>query len=233
MTAATRPDTDDDAVTDQDDSTARPSRALLVPAGLALTAAALLAGLLLGRGMADGPERVTDPVSLGFVRDMGVHHAQAVRMAEIAHRRSADPDLNPLAFDILSTQQGQIGIMSGWLDLWEQSQSASTAPMAWMDHDGPMPGLASAAELERLDALPVAEMEELWLRLMIRHHRGAVPMADAAAEQADSPEVAAFAAQMSAGQQSEVDLMQRLLAERGAPPEPDGAPTPEPSHDGH
>ena len=98
---------------------------------------------------------------------MSVQHAQAVRMAEIAHRRSADSDLNRLAFDILSTQQGQIGIMSGWLDLWEQSQSGSAEPMAWMDHDGPMPGLASADELERLDALPVAEMEELWLRLMI------------------------------------------------------------------
>lgn len=51
---------------------------------------------------------------------------------------------------------------------------------------------------------------------------------------------------MSAGQQSEVDLMQRLLAERGLPLEPDNAdaghgaghgdaPTPaaEPSHDSH
>ncbi len=70
---------------------------------------------------AHGPERVTDAVSLGFVRDMSAHHAQAVRMSEIAHRRSDDPDLSYLAFDILSTQQGQIGIMTGWPDLWQQS----------------------------------------------------------------------------------------------------------------
>ena len=66
-------------------------------------------------------------------------------------------------------------------------------------------------------------MEEQWLRLMIRHHRGAVPMADAAAERAASPETAAFAAKMSAGQQSEIDLMQRLLADRGLAAEGEGS----------
>jgi uncharacterized protein (DUF305 family) len=246
MTDTTQRATDDPAAAaGNDGGEGRRFRALLVPAGLALAVVALLGGLLQGRGMAaEGPERVTDSVSLGFLRDMSTHHAQAVRMSEIAHRRSADPELNYLAFDILSTQQGQIGIMTGWLDLWEQSQSASGAPMAWMGHDEPMPGMASNAEIEQLNTLPVAEMEEQWLRLMIRHHRGAVPMADAAAEQADSLETAALAAKMSAGQQSEIDLMQRLLAERGSAPEPDSAaagdgtgvedpPAAEPSHDGH
>ena len=196
--------------------------AWLVPAGLALAIAGLLGGLLLGKGMAaGGAERVTDPVSLGFVRDMGVHHAQAVRMSEIAHRRSADPKVNYLAFDILSTQQGQIGIMSGWLELWRQSRSGSEPQMAWMGHTGAMPGMATDDEIAALDTLPVPQMEEQFLRLMIRHHRGAVPMADAAAARATSPEVATFAGKMSAGQQSEVDLMQSMLAERGFAPEPD------------
>ena len=174
---------------------------------------------------AGGPQRATDAVSLGFVRDMSVHHAQAVRMSEIAHRRSSDPELNYLAFDILSTQQGQIGIMTGWLDLWEQGQSGDDAPMAWMGHEGPMPGMASDEELARLDRLPVAQMEELWLRLMIRHHRGAVPMADDAAARADDDETAALAASMSAGQSSEIELMERMLAERGLAPEPPACQT--------
>lgn len=226
--------------------------AWLVPAGLALAIIGLLGGLLLGKGMAaEGAERVTDPVSLGFVRDMGTHHAQAVQMSEIAHRRSTDPKLNYLAFDILSTQQGQIGIMSGWLELWRQNHSGSDEPMAWMGHAGPMPGMATDDEIAALNTLPLAEMEEQWLRLMIRHHRGAVPMADAAASRAASPEVAAFAGKMSAGQQSEVDLMQNMLRERGHAPEPETtapahraghqapaastAPSTEPSagHDGH
>jgi uncharacterized protein (DUF305 family) len=239
------------AVPDNHHGSATPARrglpAWLVPAGLALTVLGLIGGLLLGRGMAaaDGAERVTDPASLGFVRDMSVHHAQAVRISEIAHRRSTDPKLNYLAFDILSTQQGQIGIMNGWMELWRQTPGGSDEPMAWMDHAGPMPGMATDDEIAELNTLPLPEMEEQFLRLMIRHHRGAVPMADAAADQATSPEVAAIARQMSAGQQSEVDLMQSMLADRGLAPEPDStapthgaghgaspAATPSP-HDGH
>ena len=219
-------------------------RAWLVPAGLALTLCGLLGGLALGRGLAaDGLEPVTDTVSLGFARDMGIHHAQAVQMSEIVHRRTPDPALNYLAFDILSTQQGQIGIMSGWLELWGQSQRGSDPQMAWMGHAGPMPGMATQAEVQELGTMPVAAMEEHFLRLMIRHHRAAVPMADAAAQGADSPEIANFAGKMSIGQQSEIDLMQDLLRQRGleaegaapsATVQPGKAPAPSgaPSH-GH
>lgn len=206
----------------------RPPRRLpawLLPAGLALATVGLLGGLLLGRGMTDdGAERVTDEVSLGFVRDMSTHHAQAVRMSEIAHRRSTDPDVGYLAFDILSTQQGQIGIMSGWLDLWQQSSSRpSGQQMAWMGHTGPMPGMATEAEIADLDTSSVGQLEEQWLRLMIRHHRGAVPMADDAAARAESPEVALLAQKMSDAQQSEVDSMQAMLVQRGHDPEPESA----------
>ena len=198
-------------------------RALPLFAALAVVLA-LAAGLVLGRGMgASGAPRVTDPVSVGFLRDMSVHHAQAVRMSEIAHRRSSDPALNYLAFDILSTQQGQIGMMSGWLDLWQQTSSGSAEPMEWMGHAGAMPGMATGEQIAELDTLPVAEMEERWLRLMIRHHRGAVPMAEAAARRADSPEVAGLAADMSAGQQSEIDAMQDMLRARALAPETGGA----------
>lgn len=196
-------------------------RSWLVPAGLALAITGLLGGLFLGRGMAaQGPERVTDAASVGFVRDMSTHHAQAVRMSEIVHRRSLDPVLNYLAFDILSTQQGQIGIMNGWMELWQQPSGGSGPAMAWMGHDGPMPGMATDEQIAELNTLPVPQMEEQFLRLMIRHHRGAVPMADAAVARAVSPEVRRIAEQMSAGQQSEIDLMQDLLATRNLGPEP-------------
>jgi uncharacterized protein (DUF305 family) len=210
------------------------ARGWLLPAGLALATAGLVGGLLLGQGMVEQDiVPVTDATSLGFVRDMSTHHAQAVRMSEIAHRRSTDPDLNYLAFDILSTQQGQIGIMSGWLQLWEQPSSGDAPTMAWMGHTGPMPGMASDAEITQLDDLPVPQMEEQFLRLMIRHHRGAVPMAAAAASGAASPEVKLIAEQMRDGQQSEVDLMQSMLAARGAAPEPDSTTAEHGAGSGH
>ena len=212
-----------DTTVDTTEATQEPARRnWQLPAGLGIALVALLGGLLLGRGMAtvDSPD-VTDEVSVGFLRDMKVHHAQAVRMSEILHRRSTDPQLSYLAFDILSTQQGQIGIMTGWLDLSREHQSASGPTMAWMGHSGPMPGMATDEQIEQLDTLPLPHAEEQFLRLMIEHHRGALDMAQYAADHADSDDVARLAQGMYDGQASEIDLMQDLLAARGAAAAPD------------
>ena len=152
-------------------------------------------------------------------------------MSEIVHRRSPDPDVNYLAFDVLSTQQGQVGIMTGWLDQWGEPHSSAEPAMAWMGapSDGPMPGMATEEEIRSLDTLPVPEMTEQYLRLMIRHHRAALPMAQFAAENAGRSDVAGFAENMDAGQGSEIELMQDMLVERGWAPEPAEAG----AHPGH
>jgi uncharacterized protein (DUF305 family) len=170
--------------------------------------------------MSTGVADVSDDVSIGFLQDMKVHHAQAVEMSEIVHRRSGDPELTLLAFDILTTQQGQMGIMTGWLDLWEERQSATGPVMAWMGHEGPMPGMASREQIEELRTMPVPEMEREFLRLMIEHHRGALDMAAAAADRAESVDVAGLAGNMRSGQASEIGLMKDLLAARGGEPAP-------------
>jgi uncharacterized protein (DUF305 family) len=201
---------------------------LVVVAGVAATLA-LAGGLILGNGMAAPSNTVDDAVSVGFLRDMKIHHAQAVEMSTIVHRRSPDPQLNYLAEDILTAQQGQIGIMMGYLDLSRQSQSGSGPIMAWMGpgHAGVMPGMASDAQVEALKTLPLPQMHEQYLRLMIHHHRGAIPMAQYAGDNADSPEIARLAQSMAIGQASEIEAMQNMLIAAGLPAEPEG------SHDGH
>jgi len=183
---------------------------------------ALLAGLLLGRATAGPAVRFDERVDVGFAQDMKVHHAQAVAMSAIAHDRSQDPEVVALSLDILTTQQGQIGMMAGWLEQWGRTQAASGPTMAWMgaDHSGTMPGMASADELASLRTLPAGDLEEQFLRLMIRHHAGAVPMASYAAEQGDNRALVRLAGTMVDGQQAEIDLMQDMLVARGHSPEP-------------
>jgi uncharacterized protein (DUF305 family) len=100
--------------------------------------------------------------------------------------------------------------------------------MTWMgaEHAGSMPGMATDEEVAALGTLPVPQMEEQYLRLMIRHHWGAVPMAERAAAEATSLEIRRLARGMEQGQTAEVDLMQHMLAARGVAPE-------HPSHAGH
>lgn len=196
----------------------RPAWHLLL-AGL-LVLLALAGGLVLGRSTAGGVPRVVDPVDIGFAQDMKVHHAQAVQMSAVLHRRSTDPAVQALALDVMTTQQGQIGIMSGWLDLWGHTQTTNGPTMAWMGHDGGMPGMASADEIAALEALPPGELEEEFLRLMVRHHLGAVPMAAFAADRATSADLVRLAGGMESGQAAEIELMQDMLVARGHDPEP-------------
>lgn len=213
-----------DAVPGAMGTTRRQWRLLLVASSVV---AALAVGLVLGRQLdSDGK---ADAVSVGFLRDMTVHHAQAVEMASAVYRRSDDPKMTYLAYDILTTQQGQIGLMTGWLDRLGASASGSGPAMAWMGepHDGPMPGMATDAEVESLSNLAVPQMHEQFLRLMIRHHRGALDMARYAADRAGDERVAGLADKMDKGQAGEIALMQDRLAALGVPAEDEGG------HAGH
>ena len=156
----------------------------------------------------------------GFARDMMVHHAQAVEMARVVEGKTNDPEMRSLAADMALTQQAQIGQMQGWLDVWGLPPTGTEEPMAWMGHptDGPMPGMATPQEIERLGELPPDKADEMFLRLMIPHHEAAIPMAQAVMERSDNPVVDAFAEKVVASQRVEVRNMQQMLEDMGAPP---------------
>ena len=160
-----------------------------------------------------------DSVEVGFARDMSVHHAQAVAMAGMAIKSSDEQDILTLARDIQLTQQGQIGQMHAWLDLWDQPVTTVGPRMAWMSADGSgmsgrMPGMASPEQLATLRALEGEDAERLFLELMIDHHAAGVTMARAAVDRASVPEVRQLAQAMVNGQQAEIDAMTSMLRQR-------------------
>ena len=165
---------------------------------------------------------------VGFVRDMSVHHAQAVEMADLVRQRSADPAIRQLATDIVLGQQDQIGQMQGWLIEWGRNLTSLDPPMHWAaGTDAPhgMVGMASRAEIAELATLDVAAAEVRFLQLMINHHRGGVIMAEAARPLVARRPVYDLATAIVASQNAEIDLMSAMLAARGAaPPEPPGMP---------
>ena len=82
-----------------------------------------------------------DSAEARFARDMIVHHGQAVQMVEIIRDKTDSDSMRLLASDISLTQQGQIGIMQGWLQVWGLPITSSEPAMAWMGHptDGECP----------------------------------------------------------------------------------------------
>jgi len=171
-----------------------------------------------------------DSAEAGFARDMMVHHAQAVEMAGIVRDKTESPEIQTLATDIALTQQAQIGQMQGWLAVWGLPMTGAEPAMSWMGHptDGRMPGMATPQEIEALQKAPPQEAERRFLRLMIPHHQAAVPMAEAALEETDRPEVRQLAEAIVTSQKAEIEVMKDLLEERGVKPEGGSQP-----HGGH
>lgn len=156
----------------------------------------------------------------GFARDMIVHHAQAVEMAEIIRGKTENDRIETLATDIVLTQQGQIGQMQGWLNLWDLPVAGTEPAMAWMGMPagGRMPGMAPQEEINRLRDLPPAEADRLFLQLMIPHHEAAIPMSNAVLEQTGNPAVEKLANAIVASQKAEISIMQKMLRDMGANP---------------
>lgn len=200
---------------------------------LALAVIGIPVAMLLSTGEPGG-----NSVEAGFLRDMIVHHEQAVEMSLLIRDRTDDQQLRFLATDILLSQQHQVGMMRGWLQLWEISPNADVAPMAWMGHevDGLMPGMATPEQIDQLRKLPVNEAEPLFIELMIVHHESAVDMAQAYLERGDHDDVSAFARNVIAVQDREIDSLNALLGQLGEgldKAETTGTPGATPEHDGH
>ena len=161
-----------------------------------------------------------DSSDAGFARDMSTHHAQAVRMAGIVYRRTDDEQIRWLAYDILTTQQAQIGVMGAWLDEWGLSPTGLDKPMTWMGHpvDGLMPGMATEEEIQSLETLPVDQMNQEFLRLMIVHHQSGVEMAQACMDMCKDQDVLDLTSAIVPGQAGEIVLMNDILARLGATP---------------
>jgi len=168
----------------------------------------------------------------GFARDMQVHHAQAIDMAMTIYRKTDDGDLRTLAYDIATGQSEQKGVMYGWLVQWGLPQ-AGAPTMQWMAASdaghghgvsaAPLTeeearvamGMASDAELADLAAADGAQADCLFLDLMIRHHEGAIPMAEAILELGSEPQVLAVAERMKNAQQFEIDAMTSMQQRLG------------------
>lgn len=200
-----------------------------VAAALAMLLLGAALGLLIRVPSFDRAEPGPTPVDVGFAQDMSVHHQQAVTMATLARERAADVAVRQLAFDIETNQRDQIGRMQGWLSLWHEPAQAVGPPMEWMraeghqhgapaSGDGLMPGMASSAEMARLQELRGPEFDVYFLQLMLRHHEGGAPMADYGARHAAVPAVRELAKNMLGSQSTESQLMRSMLAQRGAPP---------------
>ncbi len=148
-----------------------------------------------------------------FMQGMIGHHAQALEMVELLKSRSASEDMKKLALRIEVSQDDEIKMMQGWLQVRGQqvpNRNAMHAHGATL-----MPGMLTPDEMKQLADAKGAEFDRLFLQGMIKHHGGALSMVSdllASPGAAQESEVFAFVSDVEADQRMEIDRMGAMLA---------------------
>ncbi len=188
-------------------------------------AAVAVAATLFGVGavlIATDDQPGADSVDVGFLQDMRSHHDQAVLMSlTLLQTDDIDPLLRTIAAEILLSQQLETGVMVEILGSFGAAEeNSSEIAMDWMGQPVPldrMPGMASEAELDRLEAASGPEAETLFAELMIAHHEGGIVMAEHAADHATTGRVRDAARAMALVQTEEAAELRSIVARLGSP----------------
>lgn len=176
----------------------------------------------MGAGMTGSTSTISVPadaafnaIDVAFAQGMIPHHAQAVEMAELALAISTDPTVRALAEKVKAAQDPEITLMASWLEAWGQPVPDRNAPMG---HDSTssggmmMFGMMSDDDMARLGAASGAEFDRMFLEMMIRHHEGAIQMAQQELTDGKYPPAKDLARAIIAAQQAEIDQMRALLS---------------------
>ena len=156
---------------------------------------------------------------VAFAQSMIPHHRDAVAMADLAADRAQDPEVKALAEQIQAAQQPEIDQLTGFLSAWGAEVSPSNS-MDGMGH-GSIPstsspsgmgGMMSPAQMEQLRNATGTQFDEMFLTMMIEHHRSAVSAAQEEIEQGSYPDAKQLAEKIVADQTAEISRMQQMQA---------------------
>ena len=158
-----------------------------------------------------------NPADADFVGMMIPHHYQALLMSGLAPTRSNDQAVLALASQIDAEQRLEITMMQGWQG-WNGLE-VTNAEQAYQEMlQDPMMlemmGMASPEQMAALSAAQGRDFDVMFLRLMIRHHQGAIDMCVDVLASGSDEILRGWANDMYVTQQAQINWMQDLLASK-------------------
>lgn len=157
-----------------------------------------------------------DAADVSFASQMVPHHEQALRMVDMTEGRSLSPGFAQLTEHIAAAQAPEITEMQGWLEDWGQpTASGSMMAGSHLMSGGHMMtgrGMMSEGRLRRLGGSPSRAFEDMWLRMMIAHHQGAIEMARTEIATGEYPPALRLARSIITSQRAEIEQMREMLA---------------------
>jgi uncharacterized protein (DUF305 family) len=155
---------------------------------------------------AAGPHNNADVM---FAQMMIPQHQQAIQMSDIILVKDGiNSGVSELAQQIKDAQAPEIAEMSGWLAGWGQNPSPSMGM-----HQDMGGGTMTHAEMEELQKATGNDAARLFLTGMIKHHQGAITMAEAELADGQNPAAKQLAQDIITAQEAEITTMNELLTQ--------------------
>lgn len=152
---------------------------------------------------------------VAFTSGMIPHHSQALMMVQMAEGRPQSAAFRELLGNIHDAQAPEIEQMSSWLLEWGEpvpEHANDMSDMSSMHMGDGMEGMLTGEQMMSLNATPDAGFETAWLKAMIKHHRGAIAMAEGVLANGQHDGVRALAQSIADSQSAEIVHMQEMLA---------------------
>ena len=116
-----------------------------------------------------------------FMQQMIPHHKQAIVLSNLAPERTNSDVILELAKKIETSQKDEIVFMQSWLEDRDENHKHSMTNSHMQ-----MMGMATPDQINELSKSEGVSFDELFLRLMITHHEGAIKMVDRLKDQPGS-----------------------------------------------
>jgi uncharacterized protein (DUF305 family) len=166
--------------------------------------------------LSDSARRRHVEADVRFMQRMIDHHAQALELTRLVPTHTTRADIRLIAERVQVSQRDEMALMRRWL---ERHGAKAPGPDSLHAHHGgggepPMPGMLTAEEMSRLAGVTGTEFDRLFLRLMIRHHEGALAMVSelfSTPGAGQDPELFSFASDVDADQRAEIRRLRALL----------------------
>jgi len=164
-----------------------------------------------------------------FAHHMIPHHQQAIEMSDmLLTKQGIDPRVTELAKQIKAAQGPEIEKMQGWLTQWgnppmpamprgdmpghgNMPGMSGTPSMPGMPGMSGMAGMMSEQDMTALQNAQGVEASKLFLNQMIKHHEGAITMAQTEIKDGQYPAAVELARAIVSTQQKEIDTMKGIL----------------------
>jgi len=170
---------------------------------IALAAVALIVLLMVSTG-SDSESTSARQIDGAFITSMVPHHQDALDMAELAHERARHREIKTLAGEIIDAQSRGIEQFT----LAHQRIFGQPLPTGGMMHGDlglSEDQMGTSMDMGQLE--DAREFDRTFIDMMIRHHQGAIRMAQAELKRGEDAELKDLARAIVAAQSREIEKM--------------------------